>query len=78
MGGDATGIAYIYALCDPRDGAVRYVGKSVDPEARLRGHIQESRKTDYYRHRRTPEAVANAAEGWRKKRIADRAQEAFE
>lgn len=28
----------IYVLIDPRDGTVRYVGKSVDPAARLVGH----------------------------------------
>ena len=29
-------MTYIYALVDPRDGRVRYVGKSNDPERRLR------------------------------------------
>lgn len=33
---------HIYHLIDPRDRAVRYVGKSGNPTARLRAHIQES------------------------------------
>ena len=35
---------YIYALVDPRTGAVRYIGKSFDPAQRLRGHIADSRR----------------------------------
>lgn len=35
---------YIYALVDPRDGDVRYIGKSVDPKQRLRKHIHKARK----------------------------------
>ena len=34
-------VAYIYALCDPRDGAVRYVGKSCAPKQRLRRHLAD-------------------------------------
>ena len=30
---------YIYALIDPRDQRVRYVGQSVDPERRLAHHL---------------------------------------
>lgn len=30
---------YIYALIDPRDWEVRYVGKTIDPKNRLRAHI---------------------------------------
>lgn len=30
---------YIYALIDPRDNQVRYVGKSKEPEQRLKKHI---------------------------------------
>lgn len=30
---------YIYALVDPRDGLIRYVGQSVDPEKRLAHHL---------------------------------------
>ena len=37
------GTQYIYALVDPRDDAIRYVGKSYRPERRLREHIKEAR-----------------------------------
>ena len=30
---------FIYALTDPRTGAIRYIGKSNDPNARLKSHI---------------------------------------
>jgi hypothetical protein len=30
--------AYIYALLDPRDGMVHYVGKSTDPVTRYKVH----------------------------------------
>ena len=33
---------FIYALCDPRDGRVRYVGKSNNPEHRLLHHVKPS------------------------------------
>ena len=32
---------YIYYLLDPRDGIVRYVGKSKDPNKRYRQHIKK-------------------------------------
>lgn len=35
----------IYALIDPRDGTVRYVGKSVDVEQRVKAHLCESGST---------------------------------
>lgn len=31
---------FIYALKDPRNGAVRYIGKSKNPEKRMRGHLR--------------------------------------
>lgn len=31
----------IYGLIDPRTGEIRYVGKAIDPEKRLRGHMRE-------------------------------------
>jgi len=31
--------AFIYALCDPTSSLIRYVGKSNDPQQRLRNHI---------------------------------------
>jgi hypothetical protein len=34
---------YIYAIHDPRDWSIRYVGKSNDPTLRLRAHVQKSR-----------------------------------
>lgn len=38
----------IYALTDPRDGEVRYIGKANDARKRLRGHLRDARR------RRTP------------------------
>ncbi len=35
-------ITYIYALIDPRDAVVRYVGKTVNPTKRFQHHKQES------------------------------------
>ena len=35
---------FIYALVDPRDARIRYVGKSRDPELRTREHIGEQRR----------------------------------
>lgn len=31
--------AFVYALCDPRGGEVRYVGVTVDPEGRYEDHL---------------------------------------
>ena len=31
---------YIYALCDPRDDAIRYVGRTVNPKDRYRNHLK--------------------------------------
>lgn len=36
--------AAIYALCDPRTGEVRYVGKANKPEARLKSHLRDARR----------------------------------
>lgn len=33
-------VHYIYILFDPRDGAIRYVGRTVNPEARYRTHCR--------------------------------------
>jgi hypothetical protein len=39
----------IYGLFDPRVGEIRYIGKAVDSEKRLRGHLRETRrKTPLY------------------------------
>lgn len=35
---------HVYHLIDPRDKAVRYVGMTQTPRARLRAHIQEARE----------------------------------
>lgn len=34
---------FIYCLKDPRDDAVRYIGKANDPEKRLKGHIYKAK-----------------------------------
>jgi len=33
--------ASIYGLKDPRDGSIRYIGKSEDPERRFKGHLTD-------------------------------------
>jgi hypothetical protein len=38
-----TDIAYIYALIDPRDNKIRYIGKTVSLRFRKSGHITESK-----------------------------------
>jgi hypothetical protein len=42
--------AYIYCLSDPRDGAIRYVGVSVDPKARYRVHLYDLRHATHKVH----------------------------
>ncbi len=44
-----TDIAYIYALIDPRDNSIRYIGKTICPKNRISGHINESKKYDHHR-----------------------------
>lgn len=39
--------SFIYALCSPFNGAVRYVGQSVNPEKRYKQHIYQSRRDSY-------------------------------
>lgn len=36
----------IYALCHPRTGEVRYIGKAVDTRRRLAGHLRDARRRD--------------------------------
>jgi NUMOD1 domain/GIY-YIG catalytic domain len=36
-----TNIAYIYGLIDPRDGRIRYIGKTINPKTRLYTHLYE-------------------------------------
>lgn len=38
-------IIHIYILSDPRTGIARYVGKTVNPKARLKSHIREPRRS---------------------------------
>ena len=40
--------SYIYSLSDPNTGETRYVGKSVDPEGRLRLHIRDRKSSGTY------------------------------
>jgi len=39
---------YIYSLTDPRDGMVKYIGKSKNPEKRLKAHGLDSDSPDKY------------------------------
>lgn len=45
------GAIFIYALTDPRDGRVRYVGKARDPAYRLRQHELGSECAEHHRGR---------------------------
>lgn len=77
---DAVGIE-IYTLIDPRDGAVRYIGKAVDSQKRLSKHLRETRR-DYPVYRwiaklrdsgLTPSArviCVCSEDDWREKEIA--------
>lgn len=38
--------SYVYALCDPRDGQARYVGKSHLPDGRYSMHLRDARQGD--------------------------------
>ena len=49
--------AYIYGLKDPRTGLTRYVGKSVDPKARLKDHLRARSNTHCARWIRTLRAI---------------------
>lgn len=37
---------FFYVLKDPRDGLIKYVGRTVDPENRYRNHIYEAKKNN--------------------------------
>jgi hypothetical protein len=41
---EQTQTAWVYALIDPRDNQVKYIGKSINPKARLREHILKCNK----------------------------------
>jgi len=40
-------ICYIYTLSDPRTNQVRYVGKTIDPKERYRGHKKDKKGNTY-------------------------------
>ena len=42
-------VSYIYALCDPDTGYLRYVGKSDNPQKRLSSHMAESVRSNFCR-----------------------------
>lgn len=42
---------FIYGWCDPVSGDLRYIGKSNNPVARLKGHFAEARKNPSQNHR---------------------------
>lgn len=42
---------FIYALKDPRDGAVRYIGKAKDPRRRLYLHLREAQRGENHTHK---------------------------
>ena len=42
---------YIYGLCDPRNLKLRYIGRSKDPQQRLKGHLKEARNTRHTSHK---------------------------
>lgn len=44
-------ISYIYGLVDPRNGEIRYIGKTNNPKNRLNAHITESLKSDAQNYR---------------------------
>lgn len=39
---------FLYGLADPRTGDIRYVGKSKNPEKRLRQHIRDRNRRPHY------------------------------
>ena len=44
-------IAYIYALIDPRNNEVRYIGKTIHPKKRLSHHISECKRNNVLHYR---------------------------
>jgi hypothetical protein len=39
---------FIYGLIDPRTGAIRYIGKSKNPEKRLQQHLRDRKRRQHY------------------------------
>jgi hypothetical protein len=57
-------VKWIYGLVDPRDGHVRYVGQSEDPDCRFRQHLRDGlRLSDTFglRHPETGRYLGNPA-----------------
>lgn len=50
----------IYVLRDPRDGAIRYVGQTVQPMERMQAHLADTRKGCQYRCHRWMRLLAAA------------------
>ena len=48
---DQSKTVFIYALKEPDTGEIRYIGKSIDPEERLKTHIRLARKEDSHKAR---------------------------
>lgn len=45
------GTTFIYALCEPDTGEIRYIGKADDPHRRFLAHLSKSHKEDNYKSR---------------------------
>lgn len=43
-------MVYIYGLLCPLSGEIRYIGKSIDPERRVKGHMSAARAGSYSHH----------------------------
>lgn len=43
-------MVYIYGLLCPLSGEIRYIGKSIDPERRVKGHMSGARTGSYSHH----------------------------
>jgi hypothetical protein len=59
-------VKWIYGLVDPRDGRVRYVGQSEDPDRRFRQHLRDGlRLSDTFglRHPETGRYMGNPLHG---------------
>jgi hypothetical protein len=51
MENESCELAYIYGLIDPRNGEIRYIGKTKNPKSRLSGHITESKDIEVVNYR---------------------------
>lgn len=57
-------VIYIYALAHPETGEIRYIGKSIQPEKRLREHVLSARsgKTEHHAARWLRSLIRNGLE----------------